>query len=407
MVIYTKPESDLPMRQKLLSCLTMLITLSAIPSSALVGQSAVPTLTYPFGARSYAMGEVGTALVDDESALYYNPAGLSVRNEQFKGGSASFFYEPILPAFKIPDLWHTSISAHFQDPSIPWCSPGFFWNYINMGKNVLYDKQGLEQAGANSWESVWALGCGFDLRELGITNHHLGVSLKYINSAIAPELESNGGGVGKTFAIDIGYLWTINNNLRFGATFMNMGPSIYYITPDHRDPIPFTMNLAIAYKNEFVFNNQQFMSVAGEFRLDKEIVNTDGNDPDPFYKAIWTDFLHRQHSTFHDQFIEFGEHLGGEATYCNTGSLRAGFLINPINNLFELHWGLGLRLFNHFTIDFGYITAPEGFMRSFSRLYDAEQTGSTGARNGTWHISFSATRLIYWDPGDLAWYQKK
>ena len=44
----------------------------ALPSA----KSAVITLVFPSGARSLAMGEVGTALADDEQAAFYNPAGL-------------------------------------------------------------------------------------------------------------------------------------------------------------------------------------------------------------------------------------------------------------------------------------------------------------------------------------------
>ncbi len=56
-----------------------------------VGESAVITLVFPFGARSTGMGEVGTALADDESVLYYNPAGLAIKNSSWKYGSASYF----------------------------------------------------------------------------------------------------------------------------------------------------------------------------------------------------------------------------------------------------------------------------------------------------------------------------
>jgi hypothetical protein len=55
-------------------------------SHAGVGQSAVITLVFPYGARSSAMGEVGTALADDASVLYFNPAGLDVPNDRFIGG---------------------------------------------------------------------------------------------------------------------------------------------------------------------------------------------------------------------------------------------------------------------------------------------------------------------------------
>jgi len=52
----------------------LLVALSACAQ----GQSAVITLVFPSGSRSIGMGEVGTALADDEQVLYFNPA-LSLR----------------------------------------------------------------------------------------------------------------------------------------------------------------------------------------------------------------------------------------------------------------------------------------------------------------------------------------
>ncbi|HEX2955211.1 MAG TPA: hypothetical protein VHO70_00160 [Chitinispirillaceae bacterium] len=70
------------------------ILLCCIASSctfAGVGESAVLTLIFPYGARSGGMGEVGTALADDESALFFNPAGLGVQNSRWKGGRLATF----------------------------------------------------------------------------------------------------------------------------------------------------------------------------------------------------------------------------------------------------------------------------------------------------------------------------
>ncbi|HOG68819.1 MAG TPA: regulator, partial [Fibrobacteraceae bacterium] len=39
--------------------------------------SAIITLEMPIGARQLGMGEVGAAIADDATALYYNPAGLA------------------------------------------------------------------------------------------------------------------------------------------------------------------------------------------------------------------------------------------------------------------------------------------------------------------------------------------
>lgn len=203
----------------------------ALLSYAGVGQSAVITLVFPYGARSAAMGDVGTALADDGSVLFFNPAGLDLPNSDWEGGACSYSYEPLLPAFKIKDLWLSAFSGNYQDTTFEWGQFGLYRNYINMGVNAWSDEIGRELGAARSYEGVVALGWGFDFKEIGIRNHYFGVTCKFIKSALAPGIGANGAGIGTGIAVDAGYLWTIGHGFRFGATFMNMGPSIYYIDP--------------------------------------------------------------------------------------------------------------------------------------------------------------------------------
>jgi hypothetical protein len=378
------------------------------PAFGALGQSAVITLIFPFGARSSAMGEVGTALADDESVLFYNPAGLSVQNGRWQGGAGTLFYEPLIPAFRIKDLWHLSLSATYQDTATWWSALGLFYNHINIGVNEWTDELDRSLGSARSWEGVVALGWGFNFKELGIKNHYFGITAKYINSALAPGY--NGAGVGRTVAIDLGYLWTIGKHFRFGATLMNMGPSIYYMDESERDPIPFTLNLAGAYKTDFIVNDDLPVSVAAELRLDREIVkNYADKNPDPFYKAFWTDFLHNTDESVSVQIRRVNGHLGWEITGLNTLSLRNGFLMDVLGCRYELSWGLGIRILNHLSLDWGYIYSPENFMSGFSRfLTGYKQMGSTGARQGQWQISLTAFRLLNWnDDDDFNWWRLK
>ena len=52
-----------------------LLSLLFVPAISLAAGSAIITLEMPVGARQLGMGEVGAALADDASAMYYNPAG--------------------------------------------------------------------------------------------------------------------------------------------------------------------------------------------------------------------------------------------------------------------------------------------------------------------------------------------
>ncbi len=59
------------MRKSLLSAVLL------APAISLAAGSAIITLEMPVGARQLGMGEVGAALADDATAMYYNPAGLA------------------------------------------------------------------------------------------------------------------------------------------------------------------------------------------------------------------------------------------------------------------------------------------------------------------------------------------
>ena len=56
---------------------SLLGSLILIPALSVAAGSAIITLEMPVGARQLGMGEVGAALADDATAMYYNPAGLA------------------------------------------------------------------------------------------------------------------------------------------------------------------------------------------------------------------------------------------------------------------------------------------------------------------------------------------
>ena len=328
-----------------LKILLPFLVLLYVMSVSAVGQSAVITLVFPSGSRSLAMGEVGTALADDEQVLFYNPAGLGMNNSRWRGGAVTEFYEALLPAFHIPDLWHFHFAGCYQPPPIT--NVGGFgcdMNYLNFGYNTYSDSNGNLTGGANSYEYVLTGGWGFNFEELGLKNHFFGIGAKFVYSALAPGIGTNssyrgttsnlpnpsdiftqsGNGVGTTVAFDIGYIWRFLPFMRFGCNFANMGPSIYYLHKDQADPIPFTINAALAYKDDFSdksFANIRFLEICAETRFDREVVkNYPDKSPDPFWKAINTDLLHDTSMTFQEELDEINIHTGVELTFLNTFS---------------------------------------------------------------------------------------
>jgi hypothetical protein len=382
----------------------MIIAVFVIAQSAFsIGQSAVITLVFPSGARSGGMGEVGTALADDEDALFFNPAGLSMSNDRWNGGAVTDFYEPLLPALRIPDLWHYRWAGLYQPEATGWGGFGIYFNRINFGNNEWINELGDVLGRAESYEYVLGLSWGFNFADLGIKNHSFGISAKYVYSALAPGYGPGNEGVGTTFAIDAGYIWKFLPSMRFGLTLQNMGPNIFYISQQEQDPIPFTLNMALAYSKDFIQDDDIVISqVRAEVRTDRVIVkNHLDQPPDPFWEAISTGFLHDTSTTFREQLDEFNVHLGAEYTLFNTLSLRSGFLYDDVGARVENHLGFGIKLFNHFQLDQYWIYSPEGYL---GWLFHNQ--GSNGARDGQWGINFTFFNMFKWNSTDKTWWKK-
>jgi len=388
------------MQHRIIMVSLFLFTITPVASAA-PGESAVVTLVLPYGARASAMGEVGTALANDESALFFNPAGLGIRNESWRKGAASFSIEPLLPAFKISDLWHTSLNGYYQI-SDKWGGIALYNNYTNIGQNTYTDALGREGNKVRSWESITVAGWGCTLPLSKRFQNSFGLSFKYIVSALAPGIDKNGAGVGQSFAVDAGYLSVFPSGLRLGINLANMGPDIFYIDEENKDPLPFTFNAAVAYTHEFVIDNIRIVSISGEFRMDKELViNHPNGDPDPFYKALFVDPFNEPASY---EFQEINYHLGFEGGLYNTLFLRCGMLVDPLGERYETHFGLGGSLFNHLRLDLSLIIAPEGYMKGFSSLVNKYGRGATGARHAQFQITLAIDALCGWTEQDGEWW---
>jgi hypothetical protein len=290
------------------------------------------------------------------------------------------FHELLLPAFKIPDLWHMYFAGVW--PTDEWGTLGFSVNFINFGQNEWTDENGKIKGRARSWEGVFGLSYGLSLMQ----DLSLGLNLKYAYSALAPGYGNGDEGIGQTFAVDAGLLKRnlLIKGLDLGLTFQNMGPAIFYVSQSEKDPIPFTIKLGTAYHAiQTPIHNVTLL-----LDLDREIVkNYFDKPPDPFYKAIWTDLINdttaladTTHSRFFNEMEEINLHAGIEWWYANFIALRIGHLFDYIGKRFELTLGLGLK-YGNLNVDWSFIHSPEGFMKGIVN------EGSNGSRNGQMRLS--------------------
>lgn len=351
-------------------------------------------LTFPFGARSYSMGEVGTALADDASALYWNVAGLGITDLRPASISLANFYEPLLPAYGIPELWHSASALNITLPK-NWGSVEIFHNYLNLGINSVADELGRETARYKSYEQAFSVGWGWGFQEIGDSTDYFGVALKILNSNPGPANANS-------FAFDAGYIRRFKNGLHLGINLQNMGPSIQY-EDGYKGPIPFTLNLAIGIRHEIPCKKLNLFQIAWETRLSKElVVFHEDQNPDPFYKAFFTDWTD---SPFNKELQQINYNSGVEIGVLNTGYFRHGYLIDIAGERYELHWGIGMSLFNHLNFDFGIIHSPEGYMKNFARNFNKDSEGASGARDAQWQISSSFYNLNFWSSRDRHWWR--
>jgi hypothetical protein len=290
------------------------------------------------------------------------------------------FFEQLLPQLMIRDLWHAYGSFVF--PTQDWGTIAALVNYIYMGENTLNDALGRERGKTKSWEGVFGLSWALPVKE----DFSLGLNAKFVYSALAPGLGENGEGVGTTFAIDAALLKKnlFIKNFDLGFMLQNMGPTIFYVSREQRDPIPFTLRLGLVYGAlQTPVHDVKFL-----FDMHKELVknNYDG-DPDNFIKAFSSDLFNDKEEDWLYEIQEINYNLGFEYWYANIIALRSGFLLDYIGERYEWTFGIGAKYMG-LNFDWSYIVSPEGFLRKTLKSINSEKDGATGVRNGQWRASF-------------------
>jgi len=160
------------------------------------------------GARATAMGEAFTAVADDSTSLYWNPAGLA----SLKGSELSASYSN----------WFQGISHGYLSLGFPLgrTAVGIGANYLAVesldGRDDFANPTGTFDA---SDTGVWV---GFAVR---IGRVALGASAGGVRSTIAGESE-------ETYLGTVGGLFSIRDNVTVGAAVHNLG------APLGEDPLP-------------------------------------------------------------------------------------------------------------------------------------------------------------------------
>ena len=255
-----------------------------------------------------------------------------------------FFWEPLLPAFKIVDLWHTYAAVTI--PTEDMGTFGLFVNYINFGETVLSDELGHDLPNKiRSFEFVLSACYGIML----VPDFSFGANAKYAHSALLPNFDGQGSGTAHVAAFDVGILKRnlIIPNLDFGLNLQNMGTNAYYTQPENADPIPFAIRTGFCYRalKTPVFDLKLLLDV------DRELVK----GTQPFFQSIVTSLIDEP---WRDEARQIVVHAGTEFWYADFIAMRVGYLYDDEGFRKELTIGLGFK-YGNTNFDWSYIHAPE------------------------------------------------
>jgi len=237
-----------------------------------VGTTAYPFLKIGVGARAGAMGGAFVGLSDDESALYFNPAGLL----QLKDRHFITYYNNYI----------SDIQSGFVGYILPYSEKvilGLSINYFNYGSMEETDELGNRLGTFSAGDLCFAFSYAKNIKP----RLDLGANIKFIL-----ENESAQGHSSDALALDLGGFYRHNDErTRFGAVVHNLGFQIKGFTESHKDPLPTVIKLGISHLLKeipllvagdlsFPFDNDVYFSLGGELTYFQPL----------FLRAGWSSF---------------------------------------------------------------------------------------------------------------------
>lgn len=209
--------------KRILIVLVSAVGIFSSSSAYALGETGAQFLKIGVGARACAVGEAYTALSDDATAIYWNPAGLA----QLSAGAVT----------AMQNFWLMDMSYQYAAVAVP-------VHYGGFGLAVAYSSSGeipkfedFQQVG--DYSAYDAAGTIAYATRIGRCLSS-GVGLKLVQQKI--EEESATG-----FAVDVGLLCSCPTikGISMGLVAQNLGPAIKFI--DEPDPLPWNVKFGVGY----------------------------------------------------------------------------------------------------------------------------------------------------------------
>lgn len=179
------------------------------------------------GARAQGLGGAFTALADDVSSIYWNPAGLSC----VKDTEMTFMH----------NKWIEDTSYEFYGLATPAeiggykCVLGFGMHYMNLGSFTGRKDQVSAPVEFSASDMAFSMGFGMKLD----ADNSIGMNLKYIEESIeAVRAEA--------FALDLGLKHVLSYDLTLAFTLQNLGGSMKYVSEAVN--LPLNVSAGLGYR---------------------------------------------------------------------------------------------------------------------------------------------------------------
>lgn len=331
--------------------LALLLCCTGQASATNESQAAALFLLIEPGAKQAGMGEAYTAISDDASAGYYNPAGLAYQGKEKK--NLTFMHTNWLPKLA-PDMYYEYLG--YSQHAEGWGNFAFNLVYFNMGEQAITNSTSADIIGKFSSFELMASGSyGATMTD----NLSLGLTLKAIYSKLADSGQEaeKGKGIGTSFALDFGAMYkTPVRGLTLGAAIHNIGPKISYIDVSQADPLPLNFVLGAAYTPiESEFNRLRLC-----LDVYKPLVKRDSSPIGALVKA-WGD------EGAKEEFDQIDFKGGVEYTYNNFMALRAGYTYDKDGELKSPTFGVGI-IYEKLNVDIAYYAARDNPMQDSMRF---------------------------------------
>ncbi len=309
------------------------------------GTAALQFLKLGVDARAIGMGEAYTAVTDDISSVYWNPAGLAPAFD-----NQAFFSHTEWPA----NIMHEFAAASYTNGVSTWA---IFGSVLHMDDMEVTDEETFGPTGETFTNSDMAFGLSY--AQQFTSKFSAGGTVKYLRQNLY-EYSIN------SYSFDLGSMYNTGwNNVKIGMALRNFGPDVKYRVDDDGD-------------GQYDEDPYDLLDNDGDGLIDEDGPELESKIPMSFSLGISgdimrTDTSHWIASLQLDNVIDRMEtwNVGTEYKLGNI-FFRAGYQINYDTNGFSagIGWQVPTR-FAIFNVDYAYTDMgylAEDFINSAHRV---------------------------------------